>query len=214
MVIHVKNPHEDKKTQDIAEEMIGQRVFIGWPFLREGKVNAISDSLFKYEKMEIIRGAPEKVIQTPHHPQGVGLWKSKSERIETYYSKRCGVITGDIDVLIHVVPLKGLSNDSSGSWNIEHLPGMRPLDNGAFVKEYEAQDKETEQAAQMTVTNVTSEDPRYIERLPPPLSEEFPVGTKVFFLGEHAYGTAAQISGATEAALSVILAVSRFQYYG
>jgi len=91
---------------------------------------------------------------------------------------------------------------------------MRPLDDGAFVKEYEAQDKETEQAAQMTVTNVTSEDPRYVERVPPPLSEEFPVGTKVFFLGEHAYGTAAQISGATDAALSVILAVSGFQYYG
>ena len=90
---------------------------------------------------------------------------------------------------------------------------MRPLDNGAFVKEYEAQDKETEQAAQMTVTAVTSEDPRYVEKVPPPLSEEFPVGTKVFFLGEHAYGTAAQISGATDATLSVILAVSGFLYH-
>ena len=85
---------------------------------------------------------------------------------------------------------------------------MKPLDNGAFVKEYETQDKETEQAVQMTVGSVTSEDPRYIERVPPPLSEEFPVGAKVFFLGEHAYGTAAQISGATDVALSVILAVS------
>ena len=82
MVIHVKNPHEDKKSKDVAEEMIGQRVFIGWPFLQEGKVTAVSDSLFKYEKMEIIRGTPEKVVQNPHPPQGVGLWKSKSEKIE------------------------------------------------------------------------------------------------------------------------------------
>ena len=87
---------------------------------------------------------------------------------------------------------------------------MKPLDTGAFVKEYETQDKETEQAAQLTVTSVTSEDPRYVERVPPALTEEFPVGTKVFFLGEHAYGTAAQISGATETSLSVILAVSDF----
>jgi 5'-3' exoribonuclease 1 len=84
---------------------------------------------------------------------------------------------------------------------------MKPLDSGAFVKEYETQDKETEQAVQMAVTTVASEDPRYVERVPPPLSEEFPVGTKVFFLGEHAYGTAAQISGATDVSLSVILAV-------
>lgn len=89
---------------------------------------------------------------------------------------------------------------------------MKPLDSGAFVKEYETQDKETEQAAQLTVTTVTSEDPRYIERVPPPLSEEFPIGTKVFFLGEHAYGTAAQIFGATDTSLSVILAVSGSPY--
>ena len=84
---------------------------------------------------------------------------------------------------------------------------MKPLDSGAFVKEYETQDKEMEQAVQLTVTSVSSEDPRYIERVPPSLREEFPIGTKVFFLGEHAYGTAAQISGATDTSLSVILAV-------
>ncbi|KAF9645770.1 hypothetical protein BDM02DRAFT_3067794, partial [Thelephora ganbajun] len=194
MVISIKNPHEDKKTQEVAEEMIGQRVFIGWPFLQEGKVTAVSDSLFKYEKKEIIRGAPEKVIQNPHPPHGVGLWKSKSEKIKTYYSKRCGVITGDIDVLVHVIPLKG----------------MKPLDSGAFVKEY--QDKETEQAIQMTTTSVVSEDPRYVERVPPPLREEFPICTRVFFLGEDlgedAYGAAAQISGVTDTVLSVILTYS------
>ena len=91
---------------------------------------------------------------------------------------------------------------------------MKPLDSGAFVKEYETQTKEMEQAVQMTITSVTSEDPRYVERMPPPLREEFPVGTKVFFLGEHAYGTAAQISGATDVGLSIILAVSDFLYPG
>ena len=211
MVIHVNDPHEHKKTQVVAEEMIGQRVFIGWPFLQEGKVTAVSDPFFKYEKMEIVPGTPEKVVQNPHPPQGVGLWKSKSERIETYYSKRCGVITGYINVLVHVVPFKGLSNENpSQCWNAEDWSGMKPLDSGAFVKEYETQEKEAEHAVQMIVTSVASEDPRYVERVPPPLSEEFPAGTKVFFLGEHAYGTAAQISGVTDTTLSVILAVSGF----
>lgn len=108
MVIHVKDPHEGKKTQEVAEEMIGQRVFIGWPFLQEGKVTAVSDFLFKYEKMEIIPGASDKVVQNPHPPHGVGLWKAKAEKIETHYSKRCGVITDSIEILVHVVPLKGL----------------------------------------------------------------------------------------------------------
>ena len=89
---------------------------------------------------------------------------------------------------------------------------MKPLDSGAFVKEYETPDKETEQAVQMIVTSVTSEDPRYIERAPPSLSEEFPIGMKVFFLGEDAYGATAQISGVTGTGLSVTLTVSGFLY--
>ena len=109
MIIHVRNLHEDKGTREVAEEIIGQRVFIGWPFLQESKVTAVSDSSFRYEKMGSVRGAPGKVVQNPHSSH---LWKLKSEMIEEDYSKRCGVLTGDIDVLIHVVPLKGLSNCS------------------------------------------------------------------------------------------------------
>lgn len=85
---------------------------------------------------------------------------------------------------------------------------MKPLDTGALVKEYET--RETDQAAQMVITSVASEDPRYVERASLPLSEEFPVGTKVFFLGKQAYGTFAQVSGVTNTTLSVILTVSGF----
>ncbi|KDQ53175.1 hypothetical protein JAAARDRAFT_137669 [Jaapia argillacea MUCL 33604] len=190
MIVHIKNPHEDKKTEAVAEEMIGKRAFLGWPFLREGLVAAVSDSLFKYEKMTVIPGKPPKVISNPHSPQGLGLWKSKAERIEHMYSKRFGVITGDIDVLVHVRPLKGLKR----------------LDTGAFVKDYEGADKEAEAALQMTLSEVMSEDPRFMEKEAPPLSEEFPDGSKVFFLGEHAYGVAAQVSATTQDSLSVVLA--------
>ena len=62
------------------------------------------------------------------------------------------------------------------------------MDTGAFVKDYEGPEKEVEQAVQMAVSEVNSEDPRFIEKEAPPLSEEFPEGSKVFFLGEHAYG--------------------------
>ncbi|KAJ3538611.1 hypothetical protein NM688_g6492 [Phlebia brevispora] len=190
MIVHIKNIHEHRKVGDVADEMIGQRTFIGWPFLQEGLVTAISDSLFKYEKQSVIPGKPPKVVSTPHSPQGLGMWKAKAERIDYYYSKRCGVITGDIELLLHVRPLKGLKR----------------LDTGAFVKDYEGQEHEVEQAVQMAVSEVVSEDPRFLEKEAPPLSEEFPTGTKVFFLGEHAYGVAAQVSETTKDTLSIILA--------
>lgn len=68
--------------------------------------------------------------------------------------------------------------------------------------------KEEEQAVQMCLSKVASEDPRFMEREAPPLAEEFPEGTRLFFLGEHAYGVAAQVSATNEMSLSVILAVS------
>ncbi|KAF7304085.1 5'-3' exoribonuclease 1 [Mycena indigotica] len=190
IVVNIQNPHEARKTEDIAKEMIGKRTFTGWPFLREGMVVAVSDSHFKYDKMSLISGGPQRVISNPHTPHGLGYWKMKAERIETTYSKRSGVITGMIDVLLHVRPLKG----------------MKRLESGALVKDYEDADKEQEHAVQMTISEVASEDPRFLERAAPPLSEEFPDGSKIFFLGEHAYGVAAAVSATTETTLSVILA--------
>ena len=81
------------------------------------------------------------------------------------------------------------------------------MESGALIKDYEGPDKEIEQAVQMVLSDIASEDPRFLEKDAPPLSEEFPDGTNIFFLGEHAYGVAAQVSSATDSALSVVLAV-------
>jgi 5'-3' exoribonuclease 1 len=84
--------------------MVGGRVFVGWPFLREGLVVAVSDARGRYEKM----GGGGRVVSTPHAGQGFGMWRTKAERIEQVYSKRCGVLTGSVDVLLHVRALKGV----------------------------------------------------------------------------------------------------------
>jgi 5'-3' exoribonuclease 1 len=109
IVVHIQNPHEGRKAEDIAAELIGAHVHTGWPFLREGLVTAVSDSLFKYEKMVVVPGSPEKVIANPHSQKGLGLWKMKADQIQYTYSKRSGVLTGDVTVLVHVRPLRGTS---------------------------------------------------------------------------------------------------------
>lgn len=112
MVIRVKDMYEGKKTQEIADEMIGQRVFIGWPFLREGKVTAVSDPSLKYKRTTVTPGVSGRVVSTFHPLREVSLWKSRSETIERHYSKQCGVVTGPVSVLVHVLPLRGLSGGS------------------------------------------------------------------------------------------------------
>ncbi|KAI5988596.1 exonuclease II [Pisolithus albus] len=191
VIVHIENPHENRKIEEIAKEMVGKRTFVGWPFLREGLVVAVSDSMFKYEQMVVVPGSAPRIVANPHSaPQGLSHWKSKAERIQYIYSKKCGVITGDVDVLVHVRPLKG----------------MKRLEDGSFVKDYEGPENEIEQAVQMVISEVHSEDPRFLETGPVSLAEEFPEGCKIFFLGEHAYGVAAQVANTTESTLSVILA--------
>jgi 5'-3' exoribonuclease 1 len=107
IVIHIQNPHMSRKPEDIANELIGTRTWAGWPFLQEARVVGVSDVLFKYEKMTIVQNGPSKVVQNPHSRQGLGMWKTKVEKIESIYSKKCGVLTGEVEILLHVRPLKG-----------------------------------------------------------------------------------------------------------
>lgn len=108
MVIHIQNPKEGEKTEIIAREMVGKRVFVGWPFIREAKVVAVSDHLFKFEKVKFGDGRDTKVLSNPLTPQAINFWKAKADKIDHFYSKRLGVMTGPVETLIHVRPLKGI----------------------------------------------------------------------------------------------------------
>ena len=107
LVVHIENPFSSTPTADIAQRLLGKRTFIGWPFLKEGLVVGVSDASAKYEKVELIKGGPAKVMRTPHSPNAVGIWKGKAEKIENVYSKKAGVVLGSVDVLVHVRPLDG-----------------------------------------------------------------------------------------------------------
>ncbi|EPQ31496.1 uncharacterized protein PFL1_00831 [Pseudozyma flocculosa PF-1] len=189
VVITVENTYEDSKTQDVAEALVGQRVFVNWPFLTEALVVGVSDNLFRYE-MGLVGGA-RKVVANPHKPEAISVFHRKAEKIEYHYSKRFGVLIGDVNVLVHVRPLKGLKR----------------LDDGAFVKDYQDDPaKETEQALQLAVVDVVQEDTRFLESPAKPIREEFPDKSKVFFLDLKAYGSPAHVVGSTESSLAIEVA--------
>lgn len=107
IVIHIENPHASRKPEDLARELIGTRTFAGWPFLQEAMVASVSDSLFKYEKVSIVPDGPKRIVSNPHSKQGLNMWRHRAERIESVYSKKSGVLTGEIEIFLHVRPLKG-----------------------------------------------------------------------------------------------------------
>lgn len=170
----------EKRTKaEAAKARLGQRVHVGYPFLSEAKITRVSDEMFSYALPESGSGPP---IATPHSPPDLQTWHKKAERIESVYSKRLGMIIGPVESLVHVDMLKGL----------------KKTDDGASVKEYaRIPGIETDYASQMVVDDVVSEDQRFIEKAALPIEEEFPIGTRAFFLGEFNYGRPLEVVGHT-----------------
>ena len=154
-----------------AKKQLGQRVYVGFPFLSEAKVVKVSDELFDYIPPPDNEGGP--AIAVPHGPYEIDTWRRKSEKIGSNYSKRLGMVIGHVDSLVHVHILKGLSK----------------TDDGATVKEYALiPGIETDYASQTVVSEVISEDQRFLEKAALPIEQEYPEGTRAFFLGEFNYG--------------------------
>lgn len=186
MIITLQNDYDGRKTEDIACDKVGKKIFFGWPYLREGKVLAVSDNLFRYEYVTI--GDGTKLVPISHGPAQLAEFERNSTRIEENYSKRFGVVTGEVEVLLHIAPLKGL----------------RRTDEGAMVKDYAEGSVNLEvHAIQTTVVSVHSEDVRYIEKAPLPLEEEFPVESIAFFLGEYNYGRPLRVVGHQDNKLNI-----------
>ncbi|KAL8667788.1 MAG: hypothetical protein Q9202_000252 [Teloschistes flavicans] len=178
MVITMMEPEKRTKVE-AAKKKLGQRVFVGYPFLSEAKVIRVSDELFNYSLPESGSNQP---VAIPHGPQEISLWHRKAERIEAVYSKRLGMIIGPVETLIHVDMLKGL----------------KKTDDGASIKEYaHIPGLEVDYASQMVVEDVVSEDQRFLEKAALPVEEEFPVDSNAFFLGEYNYGRPVHVIGHT-----------------
>jgi len=191
MVLRLENAYQGGGVEE-AKTKIGRRVFVGkcnrdsippgdflflllllrrglgYPLLKEGRVNAVSDELFRYHMIE-----NGQVIPAPHSPNEMDTWRRKAERMENTYSKKMGIVIGTVEVVFHVDILKGLKR----------------TDEGAMVKEYaQVPGVETDYAAQTVVEEVVSEDRRFLEKSAIPIAEEFPEGSRAFFLGEFNYG--------------------------
>ncbi|GAA6000306.1 hypothetical protein JCM10207_007950 [Rhodosporidiobolus poonsookiae] len=187
MVVSLDNIYESLPVEHAARQLVGQRVFVGYPYLREALVERLSDELFSYERDD----ASGIVVPRPKAQGDIIKFKRAADRIEHTYSKTRGCLIGQVEVLVHARPLKGLRRE----------------DDGAMVKEWE--DDEEEFALQATVAEVKSEDVRYMERPAIPLEIEFPEGEKVFFLGAAngtAFGVPAQVVGHEDDALAIRIA--------
>lgn len=166
---------EPRQPVSHAQQMLGKAVHVGYPFLHEAKVVKVADELFDYVLPE---SGPSAPISIPHGPREISDWKKTADRIENHYGKRLGIRIGEVESLVYV----------------EMLKGLKKTDEGATIKEYgEVVGLPIEYATQTIVDEVISEDPRFLEKKALPIEEEFPEGSRAFYLGDYAYGRPLQV---------------------
>ena len=193
MVITLSNSEALTKVEH-AKLKLGQRVHVGYPFLQEAEVEQVSDELFDYRLSDT---EPQTVESKPHEESDINQWHKKADRIESYYSKRLGMIIGSVESTVTVKMLKGLQK----------------LDDGSSRKEFaEAPGLETVYASQLVVDSVISEDERFIERDALPIAEEFPIGARAFFLGDYAYGRPLTITGSDQNRATCLISVTKAKW--
>lgn len=166
MVITLSDVDERSRV-GAAKAKLGKKCFVGYPFLQEAKIVRVSDELFEYSLAEDGSG---EVVTRDHNGREINDWSAKADRTESFYSARLGIIIGNVESMVHVEMLKGLNK----------------TDEGALVKEYGfIPGAETDHPAQVVVDEVISEDQRFIEKAALPIEEEFPVKSRVFYLGDN-----------------------------
>ncbi|CAI2164057.1 10835_t:CDS:10 [Funneliformis geosporum] len=189
MVITLIDQFADMSTEDLAHEKLGKRIFVGWPFLQEGLLQAVSDETWRYELYTPSNGQP----QVNKYQNKQDDWRRKADKCGQVYNKRFGSVTGTVNVIAHVLMLKG----------------MKRLQSGALVKEYASVGEEIDYAMQTTVDAVECEDPRYKEKPAISLAEEFPIETQLFYLGSPYYGCPGIIIQHADKYLSVKMLVDK-----
>ncbi|KAL1920326.1 uncharacterized protein VTP21DRAFT_1472 [Calcarisporiella thermophila] len=188
MVITLENRFEDQSAEDVAHELVNKRVYINWPYLQEALVIAVSSDMGRYELVK----DDGNLVYTAHSEEKSENWRRRSANIETAYSKRLGTVIGPVEIVAHCLMLKGLKR----------------LDDGSLVKEWRDRKEEVEYAVQTTVAEVEYEDPRFMERPPLAITEEFPLRTHVFFLGALHYGAPAEVVDHGDNSLTIKLIVT------
>ncbi|KAH7152261.1 XRN 5'-3' exonuclease N-terminus-domain-containing protein [Dactylonectria estremocensis] len=166
---------EDRTKTSTWKAKLGKRCFVGYPFLQEAKVIRVQDELFSYELAENGRD----IVTRDHNNREAADFAKESDFLENWHAKRLAVTIGQVECLVVVHMLKGLLR----------------TEEGALIKEYaENPSVRSTYAAQTIVDDVVNEDERFIEKAALPIEEEFPQGTRAFFLGEYAFGRPLEIT--------------------
>ncbi|ONH67581.1 hypothetical protein BON22_2545 [Cyberlindnera fabianii] len=175
VVLKPEDSYEGLEVEQFAKRYVNKIVWTRYPYLRESKVVRVTDGHFEYYPVK--SGAGYKVVSRPVDPEDAKTYKQNVGGVIRNYVLKKGIELKGVRALVTVKAVSGLKRTS----------------NGAYVKDYT--DDEEIYPLSLVIDDVKNKDERYFEKPPLPINEEFPMGSKIIFLGDYAYGGEAEVNG-------------------
>ncbi|SMN18519.1 similar to Saccharomyces cerevisiae YGL173C KEM1 Evolutionarily-conserved 5'-3' exonuclease component of cytoplasmic processing (P) bodies involved in mRNA decay [Maudiozyma saulgeensis] len=175
MCLYIEDIYEENNLtiEELAKRYLNKVIYTRWPYLRESKLLSISTGkkILEFKENKDANGKHHfKIIERPCDNHEQRDFESQKRSMLRNFKKKSAVILDDIRAIINVLPVTGLMRNEEGAYmkTFGEIPENFPL--------------------QLMVETVTNKDERYIERPPKPINIEFPMGSRVIFLGDYAYG--------------------------
>ncbi|KAG0674959.1 hypothetical protein C6P40_001968 [Pichia californica] len=206
MILTLENEFENINPEQFSQLYCGKIVYAGWPYLKEYKVVKVTDSLMMYENSKTKSG---EVISSPLESFEISEYNKHVDDIVYTMHFRNGLHITTTDIVDEVIA----GNDNSKKpYSLEPEPidglvyakkviGVTPNSHGKLIKVFS--DKVEYFPMQLIVPSIQNIDPRFEEKEPIPLCEEYPAGTPIIFLGKMAYGTPAVVVGSEDNTLAI-----------
>ncbi|GME69396.1 unnamed protein product [[Candida] boidinii] len=217
IILTLENIHEGLTVDQFAKQYVGKIVYSNWPYLRESKVVSVMDSQMKFEEIETGKSRVKKVVSSPLEKfesdnfeknrrdlfnkctRSLGLRFVSNEDEDSGKQKHNGIPSPTPEPAI--INYGKSAKVFEGLVELKRVRGLARTKDGAYVKTFD--EESTLMPIQLIVNEVVNKDPRYLEKEPVPIEEEFPTGSEVAFLGAFAYGTSGKVIGHENGKLSL-----------
>lgn len=186
MVLEIEDIYDENNLtlDELAKRYIGKIVYTKWPYLRESKLISIFNENSVFEGKHTADNQGKKHFKIIHRSADIHEqkeFKQLNGSVMKNYKKQMAVLLKNIRAFVKVVPVAGLIRNSEGAYikTYARTPEIYPL--------------------QLMVESISNVDERYIEKPPVPIEQEFPLNSRVIFLGDYAYGSETTINGYSSA---------------
>lgn len=204
MILTLENEFENITPEQFAHLYCNKNIYANWPYLKEYNVVYVTDSLMRYESSK----SHSKVISSPLENFEISEFNKNIDDINYQMHKKKGLTFTNKDIADEVIA--GTSKKANqlddkepidGLVYAKRVVGVTPNSKGKLVKVFSKQIECF--PIQLIVPDIENLDPRFEEKEPVAIEEEYPAGTPIIFLGKAAYGTPAVVLGTEKNTLAI-----------